>query len=262
MFVGKLSKGLTSQAVRVPRQPWRKEGKKIEVVVAKEPKKVVKGKKRERGGIPPPFIVSTEELYSILEAWLKDGVVVLPKCKHKPTKEEKQSSLYCRCHKRCDHHTKDCYALRNIFHDRVAKGHLVIKARKRANPNMRRLKVTMTFFVGREDPMEEEAENMASSSSVPPPLLNEKMVTRIQQEDKIHSFLKGIGLKPLARREVAQALTRVMEMNHEVAAVEGSLMQVAYQGAKDSITFSSKGLANKVVDGDKPLYLIAFLGAS
>ena len=98
----------------------------------------------------------------------------------------------------------------------------------------------MTFFVGREDPKEEEAKNMASSSSTPPPLLDEEMVTRIQQEDKIHSFLEGIGLRPLARREVAQALTRVMERNHKVAAP----MQVAYQEAKDSITFSNKDLAN------------------
>ena len=66
----------------------------------------------------------------------------------------------------------------------------------------------------------------------------------------------------MARREAAQTLTRVMEMNHEVAAIEGSLMQVAYQEAKDSVTFSSKDLANRVVDGDKPLYLTAFLGAS
>ena len=118
----------------------------------------------------------------------------------------------------------------------------------------------MTFFMGRENPMEEEAENMASNSSAPPPLLDEEMVMRIQQEDKIHSFLEGIGLRPLAKREAAQALTRMMERNHEVAAVEGSLMQVAYQEAKDSISFSSKNLANQVVDGDGPLYLTAFLG--
>ena len=74
----------------------------------------------------------------------------------------------------------DCYALRNIFHDRIAKGDLVIKAGKRADPRMRRLRVAMTFFIGREDPMEEEAENMASSSLAPPPLVDEEMVTRIQ----------------------------------------------------------------------------------
>ena len=39
-------------------------------------------------------------------------------------------------------------------------------------------------------------------------------------------------------------------------------MLVAYQEAKDSITFSNKDLANQVVDGDKPLYLTDFLGAS
>ena len=71
------------------RQPWTREGKKVEVAVVEEPKKVVKGKKRERGGIPPHFTISTEELYSILEACLKDGVVVLPKCKCEPIEEEK-----------------------------------------------------------------------------------------------------------------------------------------------------------------------------
>ena len=36
----------------------------------------------------------------------------------------------------------------------------------------------------------------------------------------------------------------------------------SYQEAKDLVTFSSKDLANRVVDGDKPLYLTALLGAS
>ena len=66
----------------------------------------------------------------------------------------------------------------------------------------------------------------------------------------------------MARREATQALTRVMERNHEVATVEGSLMQVAYQEAKNSITFSNKDLVNQVVDSNKPLYVTAFLGAS
>ena len=59
--------------------------------MVEEPKKAAKGKKRERerGSIPPPFTVSIEELYSILEAWLKDGVVVLPECKRESTDEEK-----------------------------------------------------------------------------------------------------------------------------------------------------------------------------
>lgn len=48
---------------------------------------------RERSGIPPPFSVSAEELYSILEAWVKDGMMVLLECNREPTKEEKRSVL-------------------------------------------------------------------------------------------------------------------------------------------------------------------------
>ena len=165
MSVRKLSKGSTSQAVSMPRQPWRRKNKKVEVAMTKETKKVVKGKKREKGSIPPSFTMSTKELYSILETWLKDGVVVLPECKHEPIEEEKRSPYYSRYHRRCDHHTMDCYALRNIFHDRIAKGDFVIKVGKRADPRMCRPRVAMTFFISREDPIEEEAENMASSTS-------------------------------------------------------------------------------------------------
>ena len=106
---------------------------------------------------------------------MKDSVMMLPECKHEPTEEKKRSPLYCRYHRRCDHHTMDCYALRNIFHDRVAKRDLVIKARKRADPRMRRAEVAMTFFISCEYPMEEKANNMASSSSTPPPLVDEEM---------------------------------------------------------------------------------------
>lgn len=116
MLVRKPSKSSTSQTTGAPKQSWKRESKKIEVAVVEETKKVTKGRKRERSSIPPHFSVSAEELYSILDAWVKDGVVVLPDCKHEPTKEEKKGALYCRYHRRNDHHTMDCYALRNIFH--------------------------------------------------------------------------------------------------------------------------------------------------
>ena len=65
----------------------------------------------------------------------------------------------------------DCYALRNIFHEKVVKGDLVIKNGKRTKQRMHRPKVAMTLFIGCEDPMEEEARSMASYSAVTPPFL-------------------------------------------------------------------------------------------
>ena len=119
-----------------------------------EPKKTTKGKKKEKSGMLHPFPVSVEELYSILE----------------PIEGEKRGALYCQYHSRIDHYTMDCYALRNIFHDKVAKGDLVIKKGKCTNQRMRRPEMAMTFFIGCDDLIEEEAENMASSSVAPTPL--------------------------------------------------------------------------------------------
>jgi len=80
--------------------------------MVEEPKKATKGRKRERNGILHPFFVSVEELYSILDAWVKDSMVVLPECKHEPIEEEKRGVLYYWYH-RSDHYTMDYYAIRN-----------------------------------------------------------------------------------------------------------------------------------------------------
>ena len=68
MLVKKRSKNLTSQTISAPKQPWKRESKKVKVAMVEEPKKAAKGRKRERSGIPPPFSVLMEELYNIFEA--------------------------------------------------------------------------------------------------------------------------------------------------------------------------------------------------
>ena len=70
----------------------------------------------------------------------------------------------------------DCYALRNIFHEKVAKGELVIKNGKHIDQRMHRPKVAMTSFIGCKDPMEEEDGSVASSSSAPLPWQDEEIL--------------------------------------------------------------------------------------
>ena len=49
MSVRKPSKGLTSQTANKPRQPCRREGKKVEVAMVEEPKKAARARgERER----------------------------------------------------------------------------------------------------------------------------------------------------------------------------------------------------------------------
>ena len=74
--------------------------------------------------------------------------MVLLECKHEPINEEKRGALYCRYHRRSDHHTMNCYTLRNIFHEKVAKGDLVIKNGKRVDQKMHILEIAMKSFIG------------------------------------------------------------------------------------------------------------------
>ena len=67
MSIRKPLKGLASQIVSAPRQPWRREYKKVEVAVKEESKKMAKGKKKDKGGTPLPFIVGiTRDVTTIL----------------------------------------------------------------------------------------------------------------------------------------------------------------------------------------------------
>lgn len=47
-----------------------------------------------------------------------------------------------------------------------------------------------------------------------------------------------------------------------MATSERSLLQAAYQETRELVTFSSRELGNQSVDGEKPLYVTTFLGAS
>ena len=52
-----------------------------------------------------------------------------------------------------------------------------------------------------------------------------------------------------------------MERSQGAASSQGSELQVAYQETRESMTSLPRDLANKAVDGQRPLYVIAFLGA-
>lgn len=79
--------------------------------------------------------------------------------------------------------------------------------------------MAMTLFMRCENLMEEEAGSVASSSSTPLPAQDEEMALRIQQ---------GIGLMLRARREAAQALSRVVERRQGATVSEGSSLHIAY----------------------------------
>ena len=74
----------------------------------------------------PHFPCSMREVQTIFKNWVKDGVLVLRSLATPPTEVDKAMDNYCVYHQLVKHPTKDCWALRNIFHQKIADGELQI----------------------------------------------------------------------------------------------------------------------------------------
>ena len=55
------------------------------------------------------------KVHAILDGWLQNEDIKLPRVEHQPTAMEKRDPKYCRYHRIVDHPTKDCQSLKRIF---------------------------------------------------------------------------------------------------------------------------------------------------
>ena len=72
----------------------------------------------------PPIPYTDEEIRVTVEKWVADRVLRAIKPSREPIKEDKQSPYYCHYHQYMHHKTKDCKALRRMFHKKIADGTL------------------------------------------------------------------------------------------------------------------------------------------
>ena len=75
-----------------------------------------------RGRPPPPYPCSMEDVYALLEVWVKDGHVQLPQVRRHVTEAERKSGCFCVYHQSTTHPTEDCYQLRQIFQTHYKNG--------------------------------------------------------------------------------------------------------------------------------------------
>src|SRR5262249_5256716 len=70
---------------------------------------------------------SMGRVHAMLDQWLRDGNLKLPRVEHLPTQEEKNDPKFCRFHRIVGHPTRDCFTLKRIFNERVQNGELIIE---------------------------------------------------------------------------------------------------------------------------------------
>ena len=59
------------------------------------------------------------KVHAMMDQWLRDGNIKLPRVERLPTQEEKNNPKFCRFHRTIGHPTKDCFTLKRIFNERV-----------------------------------------------------------------------------------------------------------------------------------------------
>ena len=67
----------------------------------------------------PPIPCTDEEIKVIVDKWVVDGVLRIIKPNQESTKEDKQNPHYCHYHQYVHHKTRDCRALRRMFHKKI-----------------------------------------------------------------------------------------------------------------------------------------------
>ena len=72
----------------------------------------------------PPIPCTDEEIKVIVEKLVADRVLRVIKPSRELNKEDKQSPYYCHYHQYVHHKTRDCRALRRMFHKKNANGTL------------------------------------------------------------------------------------------------------------------------------------------
>ena len=75
---------------------------------------------------PPEFPCKAEKFLALIEAWIQDGSLELPRVDKLPKAEDKKHPKYCCYHQKTTHPIMVCYALRRIFDRRLKRGDVIL----------------------------------------------------------------------------------------------------------------------------------------
>jgi hypothetical protein len=129
-------------------------------------------RRKKFGEIPPPVPCTREEMITILNKWVADGVIRLPEAQEEATEEEKKSSKYCHYHRSIKHSITDCWTLRRRFHARIQDGTLELpqtQQRVHVDPFLKHKgKATVSVIIHGSTSDMDMSESAATNPAMPP----------------------------------------------------------------------------------------------
>uniref|UniRef100_A0A2N9FYK3 RNase H type-1 domain-containing protein n=1 Tax=Fagus sylvatica TaxID=28930 RepID=A0A2N9FYK3_FAGSY len=178
----------------------------------------------------PPLPFTTEEMIAILDKWVQDQVIKLPRISKQPTVEEQKNPKYCHYHRCVNHPTVDCQTLR--WED---KGKAVVSV----------------VIHGNVSDIEAE-ESTATSSSLMP-----AAVRTLQKSPKFKFLFNQLGFGPEARNAATKALITIAAESGATCFTAEAHASRAFLETTNAITFTDEDMEVQYPDHRRPLYLSA-----
>jgi hypothetical protein len=145
-------------------------------------------RRKKFGEIPPPVLCTREEMITILNKWVADGVIRLPEAQEEATEEEKKSSKYCHYHRSIKHSITDCWTLRRRFHARIQDGTLELpqtQQRVHVDPFLKHKgKATVSVIIHGSTSDMDMSESAATNPAMPP-----AAIRALQRNPRFRSLL-------------------------------------------------------------------------
>uniref|UniRef100_A0A2N9EI75 Uncharacterized protein n=1 Tax=Fagus sylvatica TaxID=28930 RepID=A0A2N9EI75_FAGSY len=208
------------------------------------------------GEMPPPVPCTREEMITILNKWVADGVIRLPDVQEEATEEEKKSSKYCHYHRSIKHSITDCWALRRRFHARIQDGTLELpqtQQRVHVDPFLKHKgKATISVIIhGSTSDMD------MSESAATNPAMTPAAIRALQRNPKFRSLFDQLGLNHEARMATTEAIMSIVAESGTHCFTAEAHASRAFLETTNAITFTDEDMDVPYPDHRRPLYLAA-----
>ena len=215
------------------------------------------GKRKREFMESPPLVPRTkEEMTSILNRWVADGVVRLPEVREEATEEEKRSPKYCHYHRCVKHSITDCWSLRKRFHAKIQDGTLELpqaQQRVHSDPFLKHKgKATVSVIIHGSASDIDMDESAATNPAMTP-----TAIKALQRNPKFRSLFDQLGLNLEAWTVATEAIMSIAaESGTHCFTAEAHASRVFLE-TTNAITFTDEDMDVPYPDHWYPLYLAA-----
>uniref|UniRef100_A0A2N9GKK5 Integrase catalytic domain-containing protein n=1 Tax=Fagus sylvatica TaxID=28930 RepID=A0A2N9GKK5_FAGSY len=205
---------------------------------------------------PPPVPCTREEMITILNKWVADGVIRLPNIQDEATEEEKKSSKYCHYHRSTKHSITDCWALRRRFHARIQDRTLELpeaQQRVHVDPFLKHKgKAVVSVIIHGSASDIDMSESAATNPAMTP-----ATIRTLQRNPKFRSLFDQLGLNPEARTAATEAIMSIAAESGTHCFTAEAHASRAFLETTNAITFTDEDMDVSYPDHRRPLYLAA-----